>query len=76
LNEAIATIFAGAPSAPVSNATQTKQPAPNTDLAKQAVDLYNKAIDAQKAGDWANYGNYINQLKDILNQILNQQTGK
>jgi hypothetical protein len=72
LNEAIANIFAGAPPAPVSTEPQPTQPAPSADLAKQALDLYNKAVEAQKAGDWAAYGNYVNQLKDTLNKLAGQ----
>ncbi|MDZ4994270.1 hypothetical protein GNF80_15060 [Clostridium perfringens] len=36
---------------------------------KEAADLFNKAIEAQKNGDWASYGEFINQLGDILNKI-------
>ncbi|WP_300262647.1 UPF0182 family protein [Clostridium sp.] len=36
---------------------------------KEAADLFNKAIEAQKNGDWATYGEFINKLGDILNKI-------
>lgn len=36
---------------------------------KQAKELYNKAIESQRDGDWAKYGEYINQLGDIINQL-------
>ncbi|MDW8802977.1 UPF0182 family protein [Clostridium sp. A1-XYC3] len=36
---------------------------------KQVKDLYDKAIEAQKSGDWAKYGEYIKQLGDIINQL-------
>lgn len=39
---------------------------------KEAADLFNKAIEAQKNGDWASYGEYINQVGDILNKILQE----
>lgn len=36
---------------------------------KEAADLFNKAIEAQKNGDWASYGEFINQLGDVLNKM-------
>lgn len=36
---------------------------------KQAQDLYNKAIEAQKNGDWSSYGSYIQQLGELLKQL-------
>ncbi len=36
---------------------------------KEAKDLYNKALEAQKNGDWAKYGEYIKKLGEILNKI-------
>lgn len=41
----------------------------NSENIKEAQDIYNKAIDAQKNGDWAKYGEYIKQLGDILNKL-------
>lgn len=70
LDEALARIFAGAPATPVETTTAGKPQAPSENLGKQALDLYEKAVAAQKAGDWAAYGNYLNQLKDILNQLV------
>lgn len=34
-----------------------------------ARDLYQKAIEAQKSGDWAKYGDYIKSLGDILDTL-------
>lgn len=42
-------------------------------LADAAMDHYNKALDAQKRGDWTTYGSEIKQLEDILKQM--QVTG-
>lgn len=36
---------------------------------KQAKELYDKALEAQKNGDWAKYGEYINELGKILNTL-------
>lgn len=38
-------------------------------LAKQAKAVFDQAIAAQKAGDWASYGNYLQQLESIINQL-------
>ena len=35
----------------------------------KAADVYNKAIEAQKIGDWAKYGELIKELGDILNNL-------
>ncbi|QAT38803.1 UPF0182 family protein [Clostridium sp. JN-9] len=42
---------------------------PNTDKIKAAKDLYDKAIEAQKNGDWAKYGEYIKQLGEQLSSV-------
>lgn len=36
---------------------------------KTVKDLYDKAIEAQKSGDWAKYGEYIKQLGETINQL-------
>ncbi len=38
-------------------------------LAAQAQDHYNRAIEAQKQGDWATYGAELKQLEDVLAQM-------
>ncbi|NMC56567.1 MAG: UPF0182 family protein, partial [Eubacteriaceae bacterium] len=43
-----------------------------TSLAKTANDLYDKAQQALKDGDWAAYGSYMDQLKIVLNQMVSQ----
>ncbi|MDI3481289.1 MAG: uncharacterized protein PWQ97_944 [Tepidanaerobacteraceae bacterium] len=42
------------------------------ELIKRAADTYDEAIKAQRAGDWATYGQKINQLGDLLKKL----TGK
>lgn len=44
-------------------------PSPNDSLATQAGKLYEEAIKAQKAGDWATYGDKINALGTVLSQM-------
>jgi uncharacterized protein len=36
---------------------------------KEANDLYQKAVEAQKAGDWAKYGENIKKLGELLNSL-------
>ncbi|MFW6009040.1 MAG: UPF0182 family protein [archaeon] len=38
-------------------------------LIKDAMNNYDDAIEAQKSGKWSEYGNKIDELKDILNQL-------
>jgi uncharacterized membrane protein (UPF0182 family) len=44
-------------------------PQVNNNSINQAVDIYNKAMQAQKNGDWASYGEYIKDLGDTLKQL-------
>ncbi len=61
LKSALESVFGAAP---------TQQPigslAPTVDIAR---DLYLKAIEAQKAGDWAAYGRAIQELGEALEQL-------
>jgi hypothetical protein len=41
----------------------------NKDYIKKAKELYTEALEAQKQGDWAKYGECIKSLGDILNKI-------
>lgn len=60
------------------NDTETKIPdaeVPNIDAgtevwAKEAKALFDKALEAQKNGDWSKYGEYINKLGEILNSLI------
>lgn len=48
------------------------QPTPGsegTEWGKKAKELYDKALEAQKSGDWGKYGEYIKSLGDILNEV-------
>lgn len=69
LDQAMARLFAGAPPSAITPPPEQKPAVEISDLTKQALDLYNKAVEAQKAGDWSAYGNYLSQLNDILNQL-------
>ena len=57
---------------------QTPQPEPNGDLTQdELIKLANQAFEnaqaAQQSGDWSSYGQYLNQLKSYLNQLLPQE---
>jgi hypothetical protein len=39
------------------------------DLAKEASDIYERAIAAQRGGDWARYGDEITRLGEVLRQL-------
>lgn len=41
----------------------------NREDIKKAKELYNEALEAQKQGDWAKYGEYIKSLGEILDKI-------
>lgn len=41
----------------------------NDSLAEKAATLYDEALKAQKAGDWATYGSKINELGTVLEQM-------
>jgi len=39
------------------------------DLARQAADSYQRAVEAQRSGDWARYGEELSRLGDLLRQL-------
>ena len=43
----------------------------DSSLMEKVKDAYNSAIEAQKAGDWAKYGEYINELGNLINNLGN-----
>ncbi len=48
---------------------QPAQPFETKDLARQAREAYDRAINAQKQGDWAKYGEEIRRLGSILEEM-------
>jgi uncharacterized protein len=71
LPEAIARVFGAAPANPSQQPVVVTPQLQN--LASQALDLYNKAVTAQKNGDWAAYGQLLTQLNSVLQQLANQK---
>jgi uncharacterized membrane protein (UPF0182 family) len=49
------------------------EPAPGTEsaaeLARQASQTYQRAVAAQRAGDWARYGEEWSRLSELLKQL-------
>ncbi|WP_312654181.1 UPF0182 family protein [Proteiniclasticum sp.] len=41
-------------------------------LAKEANNLFNDAIEAQRAGNWAEYGRLMEELKNVLDSMIGQ----
>ena len=42
-------------------------------LAREANDLFDQATEAQRAGDWAEYGRLMDELKSVLESMFDQQ---
>ncbi len=55
--------------APVSPAPSAPLP---DDLAQQARIVYQRAIEAQRAGNWAQYGEELRRLGEILDRLAQQ----
>jgi uncharacterized membrane protein (UPF0182 family) len=49
--------------------TEPTEPAPQADLFQQARDLFNRAMEAQRRGDWSLYGEEIRKLGEILEHL-------
>ena len=86
LESALAQLFGGAPS-PSAQAAPTPTPAVSTgasgalpgnaqDLSRQAAEHYDRAITAQRAGDWTTYGDEMRQVGDLLRRLRGSQGGK
>lgn len=52
-----------------SNTPDIKEKDNNYSKLKEAKDLYDKALDSQKNGDWSKYGDYINKLGKIIDDL-------
>ncbi len=63
--------------APEGTGTEIEQPTGGAvtldQLIEQAVDAYNKAVEAQTAGDWSSYGGHLKDLENYLNQLKGNQ---
>jgi hypothetical protein len=76
LEEGLNLLFgSGAPGRPAGVAGDDSGPAPAADpgLISQAQQHYDRAIAAQRAGDWSAYGREIDQLGAILKQLRSRK---
>ena len=70
LELALAEIFGQQPkTVPAANAPAPLPTNDNDDLIQQAAEIFNQAEAAQRQGNWAEYGRYQQQLKDIFQQL-------
>jgi uncharacterized membrane protein (UPF0182 family) len=73
LEAGLARLFGGAvePAAAAATPTGVARPgnASAADLARQAAELYQRAVAAQRSGDWARYGEELSQLGEVLRQL-------
>lgn len=67
IDKALESIFSTTTTKPTEN--DTTIPSGSTERIKYAKDIYEKALEAQKNGDWAKYGEYIKQLGEVLNEL-------
>jgi hypothetical protein len=73
LEAGLARLFSGA----VASTAAAAEPSPvvgpsdgrTADLTRQAVQLYESAVTAQRAGDWARYGADLARLGEVLRQL-------
>jgi uncharacterized protein len=59
--------------APAPTADEVQSAPPSGSLATQAREHYERALAAQRAGDWARYGEEIRALGDLLRQLAPEQ---
>jgi len=77
LEPALARMFGGEITARASHETPTPTPSvrvedeSTADLATEAGDIYERALAAQRSGDWARYGDEIKRLGEVLKQLQN-----
>ncbi len=73
LEAGLARLFGGArePAAAAPELSRAARPADGraVDLTSQAVQLYQSALAAQRAGDWARYGAELTRLGEVLRQL-------
>jgi len=72
LAEALESLFGegtGAKAPEPSEGETSGETKTTADWIKQAADSYNKAQDALKNGDWAKYGEYMDDLEEALNEL-------
>ena len=69
LEQSLAAVFGEESQAPSTSTPQIK----DANLAQSALDIYQKAQQALRQGNWADYGRYQQQLESLLNQLNDAQ---
>lgn len=76
LESGLALLFGGAAGRPSVEASPTSEAAPpaatsaNATLIRQLQEAYDRAIAAQRAGNWAQYGEEMNRLGELLRRLV------
>ena len=72
LPEALAALFKGeapAPAATVSTVATAPSPGAPTDIARQALEHYDRALSRMKVGDWSGFGAELDALRPLLEKL-------
>jgi uncharacterized membrane protein (UPF0182 family) len=77
LAEALSALFLETSAAPGAPSAATETPAANSanDRAQQALDRYNKAMAQLKSGDWAGFGQELDAMRGLLEDMSRQSAG-
>jgi hypothetical protein len=78
LAEALSALFVEPGVAPASpNATaETPRTSPETSRAQEALDRYNQAVERLKSGDWKGFGTEFDAMRELLEEMSRQSTGR
>ena len=69
LEDAVAGVFGGAPAAPVQRGATPATTSPSTaqpNISRRALEILDQAESALRAGDYAGFGRYMNELRNYL----------
>lgn len=70
LELALQRLFGGKrPTAAAAAATPPDRQSSPSDLAREAMTIYDKAVTLQRQGDWAGYGEELRKLRQVLQKM-------
>jgi uncharacterized protein len=77
LAEALSALFSETSAAPAAPSAATETPAANSadNRAQQALGRYNKAMAQLKSGDWAGFGQELDAMRGLLEDMSRQSAG-
>jgi len=84
LEACLARMFGGGAGMPSTTAAATTAPAPSApeasvnvaELSRRATEIYDRAVAAQRSGDWARYGEELRRLGEVLRQLQTASGGR